>query len=374
MNNLKVTSQNKFLSRNFLIILICILFLILFAFLITDGFFNLNRDTKIYSADAKDMIDQRTSSLLFEINIFPQDIGDDLSFFSELSSLNDVFDSTGESKAKAIKNLEEDFLNYIKGSTAYYQLRYIDETGQEIVRAEFNGEDYYLVPKNKLQNKVNRYYFNETIKLNKGEVYLSPLDLNIENGIIENRGTDENPVYVPTMRTAIPVFSDEKLKGIVIFNVYADYFLDDVRSAQREGENVLLIDKQGYYLAHPNREKEFAFMFNKEDNFYNDYPKVSKELLLDLNKRVFESEEFIFSFKYIYPIARSAKIYNLDEDYSWILVTVSDKNELNNTVKNLKTNYLYFLLFSGLIIIIIIVLVFVVVFTSPENKSIRGKR
>ncbi len=363
--------QNKFLSRKFLISLICILFLVLFAFLITDGFFNLDRDAKIYAADAKDMIDQRTSSLLFEINIFPQDIGDDLLFLSELSSLNDVFDSTRESKEKAVNNLEEDFLNYIKGSTAYYQLRYIDENGQEIVRAEFDGKDYYLVPKNKLQNKANRYYFSETIKLNKGKVYLSPLDLNIENEIIENRGTEDNPEYVPTIRTATPVFTDEKLKGIIIFNMYADYFLDDVRRAQRDGENVLLIDKQGYYLAHPNREKEFAFMFDKEDNFYNDYPEVSEELLLDLNKRMFESDEFIFSFKYIYPIVGNAKTYNLDEDYSWILVTVSDKIELNNTVKNLKSDYLYFLLFSGLVILIIVVLVFVLVFRSSEKGNRR---
>ena len=87
MNNLKVTSQNKFLSRKFLIILICVLFIALFAFLITNSYLNLNRDEKIHTADMKDMIDQRTSLLLFEINIFPQDIGDDLLFLSELSIL-----------------------------------------------------------------------------------------------------------------------------------------------------------------------------------------------------------------------------------------------------------------------------------------------
>ena len=358
--------QNKFLSRRFLISLVCVLFLVLFTFLIIDGYLNLNRDEKIYTAEAKDMIDQRMASLLFEMNIFPQDIGDDLLFLGELSSLNEVFDSTDEAKEDAIKSLENDFLNYIKGSVAYYQLRYIDVSGQEIVRVEFDGINYKTITKDKLQNKAHRYYFSETIKLNKRGVYLSPLDLNIENKIIENRGTEENPVYVPTIRVATPVFSDEKLKGIIIFNIYADYFLDDIRSSQRQGENVLLINKEGYYLAHPNREKEFAFMFDKEDNFYNDYPEVSKELLLDLNKRVFESDEFIFSFKYIYPIAGSSKIS--DKDYSWILVTVSDKIELNNTVKNLKTNYLYFLLFSGLVILIIIVLVFVLVFRGSDIK------
>ncbi len=362
--------QNKFLNRKFLIILICILFLVLFAFLITDGYLNLNRDKQIYTAEAKDMINQRISSLLFEINIFPQNIGDDLLFLSELSSLKDVFNPVTVSRGKAIKNLENDFLNYIKSSTAYYQLRYIDETGQEIVRAEFDGEEYYLVSQNNLQNKAHRYYFSETIKLNKGEVYLSPLDLNIENGIIEDRGTKENSEYVPAIRTATPVFSNGELKGIVIFNIYADYFLDDIREAQREGENIFLIDKEGYYLAHPNREKEFAFMFDKEDTFYKDYPEVSKELLLDLNKRMFESDDSIFSFKYIYPIVGSYEVSN--GGYSWILLTVSDKAKIYSTMNNLKTNYLYFLLFSGLIILVILVLVFVLIFKHPENKFFKG--
>ena len=356
--------RNKFISRKFLISLICIFFLLLLTFLIIDGYFNLNRDLKIHSASAIDMIDQRTSSLLFEINIFPQDIGDDLLFLSELSSLKEVISSEAEARNQATEDLEEDFLNYIKGSTAYYQLRYIDETGQEIVRVEFDGNNYKTISKDKLQNKTHRYYFSETIKLNKGEIYISQLDLNVENDVIENRGTEDNPEYVPTIRTATSVFSNGKLKGIVIFNIYADYFLNNIRSAQRQGEKVFLIDKEGYYLAHPNREKEFAFMFNKSDNFYNDYPEVSKELLLDFNKRISESDEFIFSFKYLYPIAGNSKIS--DEDYSWILVTVSEKTEINQTLSKLRKDYLYFLLFSGLVILIIIALVFVLVFKSPE--------
>ena len=363
-----MTIKDKCLSRKFLISLICILFLVLFAFLMITTISNLKMDEKIHIAEAKDMVSQRTNSLLFEMNIFPQNTESDLLFLSELSSLKNVFDSTDKSREKAIKDLEYDFMKYIKSSTNYYQLRYIDETGQEIVRVESDGNDYKTILKDKLQNKKGEYYFSETIKLNKGEVYLSPLDLNIENEVIENRGTEENPIYVPTIRAATPVFNDDgALKGIVIFNVYANYFLDDIREAYRQGENVLLIDKEGNYLAHPNREKEFAFMFDREDNFYKDYPEVSKEILLNMNKRMFESDEFIFSFEHVYPIAGNSKISN--KDYSWILVSVSDKTELRDTIKNLKTNSLYFLLFSGLVILIIIFLVFVLVFNGKGDKK-----
>ena len=119
--------RNKFISRNFLISLIGILFILLLTFLIINGYLNLNRDLKIHSASAIDMIDQRTTSLFFEMNIFPQDIGDDLLFLSELSSLKKVISSEGEARNSAIESLENDFLTFLKGSAAYYQLRYIDE-------------------------------------------------------------------------------------------------------------------------------------------------------------------------------------------------------------------------------------------------------
>lgn len=366
---------NKFFGKKFLIILICILFLILFAFLIIYGFLNLDRDTKIHAAEVKYMIDQRMDSLLYEMNIFPQGIGDDLLFLSELSSLKKVGSSVGESRDKAIRDLENDFFKFLKRSTAYYQLRYIDERGEEIVRAEFDGNNYKLISKDKLQNKKERNYFDEAVKLNKGEIYISQLDLNVEKGVIENKGTEKNPVYVPVIRVATPVFSDKELRGIVIFNIYADYFLDNIRRGYREGERVFLINRAGYYLAHPNREKEFAFMFDGEDNFYDDFPEVSKEMLLDLNKRRFESNELIFTFKYIYPTAGGAGIYSdLGGDYSWILVTISEKDEINNTLSKLENGYLYFLLFSGLVILSIIVLVFVLVFKSPETRFFKGDR
>lgn len=375
--------KTNFLNKKLLCGIILLLFVILFAFLITDGYFNLDRDVKIYSADAIDIINQRMTSLLFEMNIFPQYIGNDLLFLSRLSSLKKVVNSEG-GRDNVIKDLKGDFLEFLKGSTAYYQLRYIDENGDEIVRIEFDGNNYKTVPEDKLQNKANRYYFTETIDLAKGEIYLSPLDLNIENGIIENRGTEENPIYIPIMRATTPVFDMQgNKKGIILFNIYTDYFLDDIRRSQRQGETVFLINKEGYYLAHSDREKEFAFMFDRDDNFYNDYPEISRETLLSFDERRFESDDLIFSFKYIHPTVGNVGIHRgsekilgekPEEQYYWILVSISDKNGINDTIKELRSEYIYFLLFSGLIALIIVFLIFIAVFRGFDNKDFRGKR
>ena len=67
----------------------------------------------------------------------------------------------------------------------YDQIRYIDANGDEKIRINFSEKGGYVVPAKDLQNKKDRYYFAETVKLNEESVYVSPLDLNIEQGKIE---------------------------------------------------------------------------------------------------------------------------------------------------------------------------------------------
>ncbi len=368
------------LSKKFFIGLICLFLAILFLFLALQGRFYLNKTSEFYTSSALDMIDQRMGSLFLEINNFPGGAAEDILFLSKLSCFQDaVNDPKGEFASRGVKNIRKDFLAFLKQSSAYYQLRYIDKTGQEIVRVDFDGQDYKSISGNVLQDKSLRYYFNQAMSLEPGEVYISPLDLNVENEEIENRGTKNEPIYIPVIRYATPV-SDKHgdKKGIIITNIYADYFLEDIRRFQRQGEIVFLINPQGYYLAHPDRGKEFAFMFEKDNNFLNDYPAVPREILSNLNIRRFETDEFIFSFRHIYPTTSNFEIYQgskrvfgrqSEENYFWVLASVSDKEEINKALGDLKRDYLSFLLFSGIIFVIIITLILILTFKIPKREN-----
>ena len=372
----------SFLTRKFLIGTILLLFVILFSFLITDGYFTLNRDIKISSAGSLDIINQRLSSLLSEVNIFPQFVGNDLIFLSRLSSFKKVM-SSEESNEDVISDLENDFLEFLKGSASYYQLGYINNEGNEVAKVEFDGKTHKITPKENLENRKDEVYFAETLNFNEGEVFISQISLNMKNGEIENRGTIEDPEYVPIILAAVPTFNENRENtGVIFLSFYADYFLDDIRNFQREGEKVFLVNEEGYYFAHPNREKEFAFTFGKVDNIYNDYPEISEEVLFDYNKRRFETDDLIFSFRYLYPTAGdfgihkgSKKIFgeNPEERYFWVLVSVSDKDEINKTINELKREYFYFLLFSGIITLIIVLLIFIAVFKGFDKNSFGRK-
>jgi len=375
--------EANFLNRKLLYGTILLLFVILFAFLITDGYFTLNRDVKIYSADAVDIIDQRMDSLLSEVNVFPQYVGDDLMFLSELSSFKKVT-SFSENTDEILKDLENDFLNFLKESSAYYQLGYIDKEGNEILEAEREGGVVEIISKENLKNKKDEDYFSKTLNFDKGEIFISQIELNVEDGEIDNFGTEENPIYLPIIFYAIPTFSESgERTGVVFLSYEADNFLDDIRNSAREGETIFLTNEEGYYLAHPNSKKEFAPIFGRDDNIYSDYPEISKRILLDYNNRRFETDDLIFSFKYIYPTAGnfgvhkgSEKIFgeNPEESYFWVLVSVSDKDEINKTIGGLRSDYIYFLLFSGLIVFIIVLLIFVAVFKGFDNKPNRRRK
>ena len=65
-----------------------------------------------------------------------------------------------------------------------------------------------------LQNKEGRYYFKDTIQPEKGEVFVSPFDLNIERGEIER-------LLKPMNRFGTPVFDiTGRKRGIVLLNYF----------------------------------------------------------------------------------------------------------------------------------------------------------
>lgn len=376
----QTTTNIKFLkTKKSILVIIYTFSLSLFAFLIIKSYYEIDQHQKTRDASTRDVVDQRINSIFLTINDFPGSASNDITFLSKLSYFKNPLNQS------TIKNIQQDFLEFIKQNTAYYQLRYLDKNGYEIIRVEFDGENYHIVSEDKLQDKSWRYYFDLAMSLDANQVYISPLDLNIEHEEIENRGTSKDPIYVPVIRYAAPVVDRNGNKqGVLVANIYADYFLEDIRRYQRQGEEAFLIDQEGNYLAHADREKEFAFMFtDKHDNFYNDYPKVSQEILSDINKRSFETKDSLFSVRHIYPAfgsfetyEASKKIFGEDSEKNshWILISVSDKKELQQASDNLKESYLSSLVLPGIIILVIFWLSFKFYRMQPNNISNNKKR
>lgn len=184
-------------------------------------------------------------------------LGDDVLFLSRLESLDALLtvriedDTLSHGSARA--RLADDFLAYARTHSLTYQVRYLDETGYEVVRVDCLPDGCRRRPNRLLQNKADRYYFTQTMQLSAGQLYVSPLDLNREFGRIEKP-------YRPVIRLATPVYhpardADGRRAGIVVLNVLAEPILAAVYRASHGNERVALADENGYYLAHPDETR-----------------------------------------------------------------------------------------------------------------------
>ncbi len=171
------------------------------------------------------------------------------------------------------ERIAERLLAELKAKPAYAQFRVIGiaDGGREIVRADRSGPSgaVRLVPDGQLQRKGDRPYFKETIGLQANEIYVSALDLNQENGVIETP-------HVPTIRVATPLpGSDGKLFGIIIINVDMRPALERVRSSPRLGGDVYAVGKEGDYLVNPDRGREFGSQLGTPINWRADFPDLT---------------------------------------------------------------------------------------------------
>lgn len=84
-------------------------------------------------------------------------------------------------------DVEKQWLAFSNRKMIYDQIRFVDLNGNEVIRVNYKKDGAVLVDKADLQNKKERYYFTDTISLKKNEIYMSKLDLNIENEKIEKQ-------------------------------------------------------------------------------------------------------------------------------------------------------------------------------------------
>jgi diguanylate cyclase (GGDEF)-like protein/PAS domain S-box-containing protein len=123
------------------------------------------------------------------------------------------------------------------------------------------------VPSSELQDKSARYYFQETMKLRPGEIYVSPLDLNVEKGRIEQP-------FKPTLRICMRLADSRgNGKGILVLNYLGQTmltrFADEMRGSWGEP---MLLNGDGYWLLAPDQADEWGFMLQNGRSFKTRYP------------------------------------------------------------------------------------------------------
>ncbi|MBF0277768.1 MAG: methyl-accepting chemotaxis protein [SAR324 cluster bacterium] len=177
----------------------------------------------------------------------------------------------GSSTAVWKSRLETIFENFALHKKHYRQIRFIGKDGHEQVRVDFQDGVVKTTPPERLQDKSKSGYFSKTASLEKHEFYISPLELNMEQGVIERP-------FLPVIRYATPVYDHEnQFAGIVILNVFGE-FLREILNKDNQHVSYL-VNKDGYFLAHPDPAKEWGFALKHEHRIQNDFPEEAGTLL-----------------------------------------------------------------------------------------------
>lgn len=228
------------------------------------------------------------------INRTLQVVGRDLIYLAGRLQSRQVIDAPTEQN---LARLSASWVTFSQASQVYNKIRWLDVTGMERMRIDYAEPAPLIVRQSELQPKGKRYFFTATNKLKANEIFVSPLDLNVDNNQIE-------VPYHPNIRFGMPVFdSMGNRHGIILINFSARNLLKRFEQETGGRSNMQwLLNQDGYWLKGKNSDDEFGFMFGrKELTMATRYPQAWQTISA-AEKGQFVSKEGLWTFATVYPL------------------------------------------------------------------------
>ncbi len=320
------------------------------------GFYYDEKGDYLSRLKLKERLSVKLEMALIEANLM--EIITDLRFLVQQNELLQMLGTVSAQEEYKLM-IAKEYHEFSRQKRKYDQIRFIDAQGMEIVRVNFNSGQPVIIPDHKLQNKGKRYYFKDTLSLNSDTIYISPFDLNIENGKIER------PLK-PMIRLGMPVFdgTNEK-RGAVFLNYLGGKLIQALKkSAEVSPGTFMLINSDGYWLCGPDTESEWGFMFpeRKDRKFSSDFPEEWGKILSSREIQI-ENEKGLFTAGTVYPVkenfessagsplARGDSQKHFEgREYFWKVVSYVSHETLQIQIDRLQKKL--FLLISALLILV----------------------
>ncbi len=264
-----------------------------------------------------------------------KDVIADLYIFSNTTELKNYLNNKSE---RNYKILGKGIANYSMHYKMYYKIRLINTLGKEILKINFNKNHAVVASPEQLENKQSSYYFKNAIKLKKDQIYISPIDLDVEEeGILK-------PI-LPTIRFCTPVFNSKgKKEGIFVLSFNANNFLQIIPKEKQLDMlgSVMLLNKNGYFLQSENRNQQlFGFMLKQNTNStFQKYYRDEWKTIDNKSRGSFFSENGLFTYISISPKSFTNQNGSFPTDEAecleWKLVTFVPHYAINAKLADFK--------------------------------------
>jgi PAS domain S-box-containing protein len=252
----------------------------------------------------------------------------DLFFVAEVVA-DSIDDGTPERRAA----LERSLLAFVRRRSGYAQVRYIGADGREALRIENALVGPRIVPESEMQDKTDREYFARTMQLEKGDVFVSRLELNVERGVLEEP-------FQPVVRLATPIGDGPERYGIVVLNAEGGRFLRAFEpSPEATGVQRMIVDSEGFWLRH-RPEVEWGFALDHGNGFARSFPEVWSQMAAEGWGRIESSDGlFFFDTASLAIDPKDAKPEH-DRELSWVLISWVPREVLDGITVPVATRLL----------------------------------
>ena len=324
----------------------------------------------LYRAEAGKNRTLRMASAWQSVNLSVQFITEELSHaVSDLDLLtrqNELDELLNSGDMSPDEQLGKQFIALLATHRVYDQARFVDADGMEVVRVNYNDGAPAQVPPYKLQDKSDRYYFEPTMALDPGQVYLSPFDLNLEYGVLEKPEK-------PALRLSTPVSdASGQKRGLVILNYLGDYLIKAIiKAGKSSGVTTWLVNDEGYWLKGPASVDEWGFMYRDRSDrtIAHQYPQAWQHMLASDEGQVF-TESMLITYRKVYPhiLATQSKnrLISMAENHHWVVVSAISKSVLQTD--NIEIRQRLFS-FYGLLLVFIAPVAWLLARLSVRQKS-----
>lgn len=200
------------------------------------------------------------------------------------------------SGAPDLQAVETLFARLIAYNSQYDKVRWIDDAGWERIRVDQAAGRPARLSAGRLQRQADSYYVKQSRGLKAGEVYISPMDLNVEHGQVEQP-------YKPILRLATPVTgADGQRQGLLVLDVAAQGLLDAFTGSLVEArDHAMLLNSDGYWLKSPDSNGEWGFMFNRDDTLARRNP-AAWQAISGIPSGQVELDDGLWTWSTVYPL------------------------------------------------------------------------
>jgi PAS domain S-box-containing protein len=153
------------------------------------------------------------------------------------------------------RRMQQIFAAYLEATPEAYQVRFVGaaDEGREIVRAERLNDRVVVAPREQLQRRADTVFMRESLRLGEGNVFVSDVTLNRENGQV-------TVPHRPTIRYATPVHDAQGIVfGVVVINVDLTGRLGALAPGTGPRPQIFATHAQGDFVAHPDAALTFGF-------------------------------------------------------------------------------------------------------------------